>query len=1099
MKKLKYLLLITLILTSSIQLNAEGDQRYRQKKLYKSNGQPGYAIFNINNISTYFKNDGKSDIVPDGNSGFEYPKGTNKHSFFQSGFLYGGKVDGEIRVGGSTYNQGQVPGRIISEGVAEDTELPHVRIYRVRRYYLTADLSGDILIQTNFPYTYPNPKYIESNLQHDIFEQYEKDWIEWPAIYGAPFEDKNLNGTYEPEIDIPGVPGADQTIWFVCNDIDVQVSKSLYGSPPIGIEMQATIWGYKNGEVLSNAMFRKYIIINKSGKTITDMYASMWSDAEIGDATDDFTGCDTTIDLAYVYNGEEFDHKFDYVYGEPVPAAGFKLVQGPIINGSNNDFAQRNGQIIYGKKNLGYTAFAVFVCGDPVFYDPRLGDYEYGTLSMYNFMQGKIGSTGQEFVDPNTGIKTSFCLAGDPIKNEGWIDGQLHPPGCRVFVASAGPYEMAPGDTQEVIYAQIAAVGNNRWESLKLLRYYSSLINTSEDFKYEIEPPAITDTYNGISDNIYFEWDNNSENNKYDNYEFQGYRVYQYLSDDIILKNAGTEIALFDTKDGIKDIFGTVSDTSSGYPIEGIVYNGNDRGIKNYIEIENDYIKNTDFIIGKEYYFGVAAYYYDAANNKTIESKASVFKAVYKNNYNGPKIGDIIELDHTIGIGTLQLFIEIDDPSKITGHKYKFWFSSIEDTVRWNLTDLNTNEILISDRKFSRHYSTFPSPHSYSIPDLLTIDGLKISIENETEPITNFEVVANQLGPLDPPEGAAAEFQGFPGSRPTERQQVGEGEWMFHTGDNGGTFDGGTRGSYEAFKQRSIRGDDKDRLSPYDWEMRFTGQKSYSVRAYQDGAVVEVPFELWCIGINTPDDPSDDYRIIPWMIDNGEDFTFNLESWGQSSTNPSRNYEHSVSGGDNDPFTDWIYWIRPDDTTPGTTGYDKFVSELDLVNMNEGTYDFGGYEIMARTVLVNHNGGSKPPFNQDLPETGTIFRITSGKFVKPGVDEYEFSTKSINEYLNEISLVNKFTVSQNFPNPFNPSTKIKYKIPLENVFGVKNLPVKIIVYDILGREVAKLLDTSQPPGEYEVTFNAAVYSSGVYIYQLTAGDFREVKKMVLLK
>lgn len=162
----------------------------------------------------------------------------------------------------------------------------------------------------------------------------------------APFEDLNNDGVYNPLVDIPGISGADQTIWYVANDLDKAQAEFLYGSLPIGLEIQVTIWGYQNNDILSNTMFRKYILINKSGNPVTDMFVSMWSDPDIGDATDDFVGIDTTLSLAYAYNGDNDDA----TYGEQVPAVGFKLLQGPLVNGENNDKGRSNGRILTGKR-----------------------------------------------------------------------------------------------------------------------------------------------------------------------------------------------------------------------------------------------------------------------------------------------------------------------------------------------------------------------------------------------------------------------------------------------------------------------------------------------------------------------------------------------------------------------------------------------------------------------------------------------------------------------------------------------------------------------------------------------------------------------------
>jgi hypothetical protein len=86
----------------------------------------------------------------------------------------------------------------------------------------------------------------------------------------------------------------------------------------------------------------------------------------------------------------------------------------------------------------------------------------------------------------------------------------------------------------------------------------------------------------------------------------------------------------------------------------------------------------------------------------------------------------------------------------------------------------------------------------------------------------------------------------------------------------------------------------------------------------------------------------------------------------------------------------------------------------------------------------------------------------------------------------------KYLLYQNYPNPFNPSTTISYSIP-------KSRNVTLRVYDILGREVATLVNESKDEGSYFVNFNASKLSSGIYIYQLRANDFVSSKKMILTK
>ena len=86
----------------------------------------------------------------------------------------------------------------------------------------------------------------------------------------------------------------------------------------------------------------------------------------------------------------------------------------------------------------------------------------------------------------------------------------------------------------------------------------------------------------------------------------------------------------------------------------------------------------------------------------------------------------------------------------------------------------------------------------------------------------------------------------------------------------------------------------------------------------------------------------------------------------------------------------------------------------------------------------------------------------------------------------------EFSLSQNYPNPFNPSTLIRYQV-------ANTGKVRLNVYDVLGREVATLVNDVKPAGSYTVTFNAANVPSGVYFYRLQTASFTETKRLVVLK
>ncbi len=91
-----------------------------------------------------------------------------------------------------------------------------------------------------------------------------------------------------------------------------------------------------------------------------------------------------------------------------------------------------------------------------------------------------------------------------------------------------------------------------------------------------------------------------------------------------------------------------------------------------------------------------------------------------------------------------------------------------------------------------------------------------------------------------------------------------------------------------------------------------------------------------------------------------------------------------------------------------------------------------------------------------------------------------------------IDLPTEYSLYSNYPNPFNPTTTIKFDLPNDGLVQMK-------VYDILGNEVATIVNENRVAGRYEVSFNASSLASGVYIYKIQAGDFISSKKMILLK
>jgi hypothetical protein len=112
------------------------------------------------------------------------------------------------------------------------------------------------------------------------------------------------------------------------------------------------------------------------------------------------------------------------------------------------------------------------------------------------------------------------------------------------------------------------------------------------------------------------------------------------------------------------------------------------------------------------------------------------------------------------------------------------------------------------------------------------------------------------------------------------------------------------------------------------------------------------------------------------------------------------------------------------------------------------------------------------------------------------------SLTGVDERLPLSTMPTQFSLDQNYPNPFNPTTHFRFTIaefPPEADAPLARRFVSLKIYDVLGREVATLVDGEKKPGVYEMTFTASRLSSGVYYYRLSAGSYTEVKRMMVVR
>ncbi len=401
-----------------------------------------YDHTSMNRVSQWIGNNGLSSNDGKGGAGLFWPvdRTPTPTAIYQDGVVWGAKINGEIKVNGNTYNQGLQAGKILSQGVSDNPMFTKYYIWKIRDDY------------------------------HKLSDPYEKlkykyNYENWPGDLGAPYEDVNGDGKWTAGVDKPKYMG-DEVLWYVANDLDSNASLRTYGSPPIGLEVQVTTYSFAV-EDLQDVVFKKYKFINKSGTDISDMYLGIWSDPDLGAPNDDYVGCDSTLNLGYVYNG----NASDAVFGVP-PAAGYLLLQGPKVAGNSTDSAYFDGKWITGFKNLPMSAFTFYINGSATYDDPSLGTYE-GSLQFYDNFEG-LDKNGNAFVNPVTGKKTKYCLSGDPVGGSGWYEGAGWSggpaPGDRRLLMSTGPFEFKNGDVQEISFAIILAQGTDAINSVQVLK-----------------------------------------------------------------------------------------------------------------------------------------------------------------------------------------------------------------------------------------------------------------------------------------------------------------------------------------------------------------------------------------------------------------------------------------------------------------------------------------------------------------------------------------------------------------------------------------------------------------------------------------------------
>ena len=448
----------------------------------------GYDLLDVNNISARFNAFGNHFWDFDNTNHYHFPKGEPTQTMWGFSLWLGG-IDqySELRIAAERYKQdgndywtGPLSFNSDSAWISEDIATQFFKIWKL------------------------NKDDVEYHVLHWNEPGYEpiNNILNWPAhgdtaigqaYYLAPFVDANINGVYEPMTgDYPLIRG-DQTLFFIFND---QLLHTETEGETIGVEIHGFAYAFNAPEnpALNNTTFLSYKIFNRSQHTLTDTYAGLFSDIDLGYAWDDYVGCDVARGAYYCYNGLPIDGNGDSTsYGEVPPAQGIIVLGGPYMNtdGIDNPTGGCDESIngvgfddgVVDNERFGMNNFVGFSnWGGPT------GDPEIA-MEYYNYLQGKwkdstfmlYGGNGHT-TSGAYGPECKFMFPGlsDPCN---WGTGQQPPngpvdwtevtagnnPADRRGLCSMGPFTLEPGGFHKVDIAFVTALGDDYMHSVDVL------------------------------------------------------------------------------------------------------------------------------------------------------------------------------------------------------------------------------------------------------------------------------------------------------------------------------------------------------------------------------------------------------------------------------------------------------------------------------------------------------------------------------------------------------------------------------------------------------------------------------------------------------
>jgi hypothetical protein len=428
--------------------------------IYSQSLAPAQSFFmQGNNINAIFRTDGYFNYdkvtFSSGVGGFVWPATSPQRltAIFTSGIWIGAKTgpQHELRLAASMYNSHFSPGNIPVIG-----QVPPLSVCSDpswRGYYV--HLNDQSLFAGGTRYKMAGGRQ---------YTFYYDSWANWPVQKGAPYVEVNGIPGYQPSWngDRPGIGNGmtarpEELSYMVfmdytnCRDTIHSNELSLPGgTPPLGVEIHQLAFMF-NCFPLRDMYFIKYFIVNKSSMIWDSLFVSNVNDPDLGDASDDAYGCDTSKNLGFAYNYDNNDPD----YGTNPPAIGIRLLQTPLIHTSNNtDTAKLPYDTLIGYKMTEMSGFNGFIGGG----NECTGDPDEA-FRAYNFMRSKDGC-GNPIINWRTGQQTKYKYSGNACNKIGWYDSTG---GDKRIISNMGPFTMNSSDTQIIVlsYMITREGGNN--------------------------------------------------------------------------------------------------------------------------------------------------------------------------------------------------------------------------------------------------------------------------------------------------------------------------------------------------------------------------------------------------------------------------------------------------------------------------------------------------------------------------------------------------------------------------------------------------------------------------------------------------------------